>query len=58
MSGTIQELVQNVSVIDDRVDQLGEATIQFEQITKDQLSIIGSIPWTDIVETLASYTVS
>ena len=58
MSGTIQELVQNVSVIDDRVDELGEATIQFEQITKDQLSIIGSISWTDIVETLASYIVS
>ena len=42
MTGTIQELKQKVSVIDDRVEELGEATIQIEKITKDQLSI-GSI---------------
>ena len=42
LTGTIQELKEKVSVIDDRVEELGEATVQIEKITKDQLSI-GSI---------------
>jgi len=44
LTGTIQELKQKVSVIDDRVEELGEATVQLEKITKDQLSI-GTISW-------------
>ena len=44
LTGTIQELKEKVSVIDDRVEELGEATVQIEKITKDQLSI-GPISW-------------